>query len=103
MSVSIRELQIGKHEISLLWVVKNTSEYPLTFNENQIIQVELNGSKVLYPTNSTQIDPNEETILNLSLKGIDTEQINQIILSAVSNEGAKGTVKQTVYPPPTNK
>lgn len=70
----------------------------LTFDENQIVQIELNGKQVVYPTEFTSVAPNEAIVFTLSFTGIKIGQINNLMISATSNEGTKGAVKQTIYP-----
>lgn len=97
ISVGVRELEIEGTCITLKWTVKNKSEQTVTFDANQIVWIELNGKHVVYPTEFVAIAPDEEIILNLLLYGAKENQINNLEISAISNEGTTATFRQTIY------
>jgi len=97
MSVSIKEVNIVEKDVSIIWSVKNKSEDKITFDKNQVAQIEWNGKQVLYPIESISIAPDEERIFILELTGIKIDQINTVKITASSNEGTCGTIKKTVY------
>lgn len=69
----------------------------ITFDENDIMQIELNGSQVLYPTLPYTLVPDEEITLNISLD-VNTSKINRVKILAISKEGTVATMKETIYP-----
>lgn len=102
MAASIRVAEVDGDCIIVQWVVTNCSNQVLTFDENQIAQVKFNGKKVIYPTEAISVVPNEEVVFFISITGAKKDQVNHLIISAVSNEGTKATVKKTIYTPPIN-
>jgi len=98
LSVSIRVKEIYSNSVALTWIVENSSEQCVTFDENQIMLVELNGRSILYPTEATALDVGEKVSIDLNLINIDTEKTNEIKITAASNEGTKATIRKTIYP-----
>ena len=98
MSVSIRLHEIHTNRVDLTWIVKNESDQILTFNENGLIQIRLNGQDVLYPIEAKTLNPGEETCLDVALFDVTMEKANEIEITAASNEGTIATMKQTIYP-----
>ena len=97
MSVGIKELNIQDGDVSITWLVQNKSEQILTFDENQVAQIEWNGSQVFYPTEGVRMAPDEERIYTLSLTGVNIEPMNTVEITASSKEGTRGTIRKTVY------
>lgn len=98
VSTSIRVQEIREDSIALKWIVGNESERPITFDENNIMQVELNRQEILYPTEAKILAPGEEVRIDLELIGIDTDQINTVKITANCNEGTKASFIRTFYP-----
>ena len=86
-------------QITLEWVVGNDSNQTITFDDHQIAQITFNGKKIPYPVEATSLEPEEEAVFQLSLPGAKPDQVNHLEISAACNEGTKGTVQETVYPP----
>lgn len=100
MAVGIREAEIDGDCITVQWVVTNCSDQVISFDENQIAQVECNGKEIIYPTEAIRLAPDEEVMFSISIPGAQENQTHHLTISAESNEGTKGTVKKTIYPPP---
>lgn len=98
VSTSIRVKEIRTDSIAIKWIVGNESERLITFDENNIMQVELNGQEFLYPTQATILEPGEEVCIDLELRSIDTDQINTVKITAKSNEETKASFIHTFYP-----
>lgn len=98
MSVSIRGAELEGDRITLEWVVGNRSEETITFDDNQIARITLNGKQVLYPVEATSLAPDEEAVFSVSLPGANPEGGNSLEISAACNEGTTGTFQQTLYP-----
>lgn len=97
ISVSIRIEEINRNSVTLLWKIKNESKQPVTFDENGIMQIKLNGQAVDYPTEAKTLKPGEETCIDLELVA-DMEKINVVKITAATNEGTTATMSQTIYP-----
>lgn len=99
ISAGIRINEIGVNYIELNWIVENKSQQNITFDENHIMKVELNGREVLNPTQPCTLKPGEKITMNLSLGNIDPDESNRLKISAITNEGTTATIEETIYPP----
>lgn len=96
VSAGIRVQEIRADSIVLTWVVENKSDQTLSFEENCIMQIKLNGQKILYPTEATALAPGEEVYIEVVLADINVDKTNEVKITAISNEGTKVTIRQTM-------
>lgn len=99
INVSIRECRVSGEYAELKWVVKNRSEHRVTFDENCVAQLTVNGSSKLWPTEAVELAPGEELELLIELYGLDPSGINTLKITAASNEGTTAAYSCTIEAP----
>ena len=95
-SIQIREVYASNIEVT--WEVENSAQEDISFADNNIIQAELNGKKILCPVSAQTLAPGEKFSIDITLSNVNINIINNLKFSAVSNEGTTVTIKETIYP-----
>lgn len=98
VAVGIRIHEIRTDSVTLTWRVTNKSEQDVTFGENQIVQIKLNGREVPYPAEATTLAANETASIDIELVNIDIGKTNELKITAASNEGTVATFQQNIGP-----
>lgn len=96
VSVGMHVQEVLEDSITLTWIVQNRSEQLLTFDENNIMQVKLNGHKVMHPTESATLEPGEQVSIDLELNDLNINTSNEVQITACSNEGTKAAFCKTI-------
>lgn len=95
ISVSLRLTQQDGDCISLTWHVTNDSDFPISFKENQIAQIQVNGHPYPHPIGAVTLNPGEELVYPVTLKDIDTSQHNTLQFTA-QTQSTKASFRMTL-------
>lgn len=87
ISVGLRKIEVNDNSVKLSWHVKNLSEYEITFDENNIMLVNIKNKQLTYDIPKTALSPNEEFIKEFVVKDLNSGCSTPIKATAKSNNG----------------
>lgn len=96
ISVGLRKIEVNDDSVKLSWHVKNLSDYEITFDENNIMLVNIKNKQLTYDIPKTTLSPNEKFIKEFVVKDLNTGHSTPIKATAKSNNGTILSMQITV-------